>query len=160
MFVFSPKYITGPVLCAALVACSGVERSSSTDELIQRAQSGDVEAQFQLGKKYSHSIFSQGPDAIYWFCTAAKKGHVPAQLELATLYEKDAKSGNDVAADGGRLSTLGSAYFWYTAAASQGSEVAFSHRERLATEMDTAEVMDAKQRATRWQQAICVDPNS
>lgn len=158
MLVFPPQNIAGPVLFAALVACSAVDQSASTEELAQRAQSGDVDAQFQLGKKYSHSIFSNGPEAIYWFCRAAKKGHVPAQLELATLYEKDAKSGNNVAADGGRLSTLGSAYFWYTAAASQGSDLAFSNRERLAAEMDTTEVMDAKRRATRWQQAICVHP--
>ena len=158
MLVPSPKIIAVLALAAATVACSSADKTS-TQELTQRAQSGDIHAQYQLGKKYSDSVFSQGPEAIYWFCRAAKEGHVSAQLELATLYEKDARSGNNVAADDGRLSTLGSAYFWYTAAASQGSDVAFSNREKLAAEMDSTEVMEVKRRATRWQQAVCVKPS-
>ena len=59
------------------------------------------------------------PQAIYWLCQAAAQGHVSAQMRLASIFENDA--GIPVAASN-RLSNRGSAYFWYTAAASQGND--------------------------------------
>ena len=58
-----------------------------------------------------------------------------------------------------RLSNRGSAYFWYTAAASQGNDEALINRDSLAVDMDNKEIADIKRRATRWQQAVCVEPS-
>lgn len=141
-----------------LVGCSYTGTSETDSELKQRARSGDVDAGYQLGQKYANSTLPRTPEAIYWLCRAAKEGHVPAQLELATLYAEDAQSGDNTAADGPRLSNWGSAYFWYTAAASQGNEQALTKRDDLAANMGTEEIMEVKRKATRWQQAVCVEP--
>ena len=139
----------------ALSGCNTSGKNQTDSELKQRAQSGDTEAEYQLGQKYARSASPQTPEAIYWLCRAAKEGHVPAQLELASLY---ANAGNNTVADGPRLSNWGSAYFWYTAAASQGNEQALTKREDLAANMDAGEVMEVKKKATRWQKAVCVEP--
>ena len=146
------------VASISLLACSSIESSEPKSELEQRALSGDVVAEYQLGRQYAASGLSQEPQAIYWLCRAAKEGHMPAQLELAMLYAEDAKAGNNTKGGGSRLSTWGNAYFWYTAAASQGSEEALSGREHVAANMDEGEITEVKRKATRWQQAVCVEP--
>lgn len=140
----------------ALSACA--TNTESKSELKQRAQAGDIEAQYRLGERYANSAFGKDAAAIYWLCRAAKDGHVPAQLNLAMLYEEDAKTGKQTASQKGQLSNLGNAYFWYTAAASQGSEAAFLSREELQVGMDADELNEVKRRATRWQQSVCVEP--
>ena len=146
------------VVVMMLSGCNTSGKNQADSELKQRAQSGDTEAEYQLGQKYARSASPQTPEAIYWLCRAAKEGHVPAQLELASLYARDARAGNNTAVDGPRLSNWGSAYFWYTAAASQGNEQALTNREDLAAKMETDEVMEVKKKATRWQKAVCVEP--
>ncbi|MDJ0956595.1 MAG: hypothetical protein QNI91_07050 [Arenicellales bacterium] len=141
-----------------LFACSSIDNAEPKSELEQRAQSGDIDAEYQLGRQYAASGLSQEPQAIYWLCRAAKEGHVPAQLELAMFYAEDAKTGDNTKGDGSRLSTWGNAYFWYTAAASQGSEKALTGRDDVAANMDEGEIMEVKRKATRWQQAVCVKP--
>lgn len=146
------------VIILCLSACSSIDSSEPQSELEQRAQSGDVDARYQLGRQYAASGPSQEPQAIYWLCSAAKEGHMPAQLELAMLYAEDAKAGKNAKGNGSRLSTWGSAYFWYTAAASQGSDKALSGRDDVAANMDEGEIIEVKRKATRWQQAVCVKP--
>jgi len=145
------------LVATSLFACT-TNQTGSKPELEQRASAGDTDAQYRLGRKYANSAFPQDPEAIYWLCRAAKDGYVPAQLELALLYEEDAKAGIVTATESGRLSNRSSAYFWYTAAASQGSEQAFLSRQELAARMDEGEVQEVKRRATRWQQSVCVKP--
>ncbi len=147
-----------PLVAVTLVVACATNQAETKSELKQRAQAGDIDAQYQLGKRYAHAAFPQDTEAVYWLCKAAKDGHVPAQLELAGLYEGKAKSGNTGTSGKNRLSTRGSAYFWYTAAASQGSEQAFVSREHLEASMDADEVLEAKRRATRWKQSVCVEP--
>ena len=148
-------YIAAAVI---FTGCNSTNKNETDSELKQRARSGDIDAEYQLGQKYANSAFPQTPEAIYWLCRAAKEGHVSAQLELATLYAKDARAGNNTVVDGPRLSNWGSAYFWYTAAASQGNEQALTSRNDLATNMDADEIMEVKRKATRWQKAVCVEP--
>ena len=159
-FMRIPKSIQVSLLAvvAVLGACSTMNKSETKSELRQRAQSGDIDARFQLGKKYADAAFSNKPEAIYWLCLAARDGHVPAQMRLASLFEADAVSGRDTTGKG-RLSNRGSAYFWYTAAASQGDDQAYSSRTALAAGMDSAEIENVKRKATRWQQAGCVKPS-
>lgn len=147
-----------PAVILSLAGCSSTSKNETNSELKQRAQSGDVDAEYQLGQKYANSAFSQTPEAIYWLCRAAKEGHVPAQVELAMLYARDARAGNNAVANGPRLTNWGSAYFWYTAAASQGNEQALTNRDDLAADMGAEEIMEVKRKATRWQQAVCVEP--
>lgn len=144
-------------LVVALLGCNSTNKAETKSELTLRAESGDADARYQLGHKYANAVFSDDAKAIYWLCQAARVGHVPAQLELAMLYAEDASIGKQQTR-GSALSNRGSAYFWYTAAASQGSDEAFTNRDALAAKMDEEEIMQVKSRATRWQQAVCVKP--
>jgi TPR repeat protein len=159
-FMRIPKTIQLTLLAvvAVLGACSTTSKTETKSELTQRAQSGDIDARYQLGEKYADAAFSNKPEAIYWLCLAAREGHVPAQMRLAKLYEAEAASGYNITGKG-RLSNKGSAYFWYTAAASQGDDRAFTSRVALAANMDSAEIENVKRKATRWQQAGCVKPS-
>lgn len=141
---------------AVLAACGTTNKAELTSELELRAQSGDIDAQYQLGEKYADGAFPNTPEAIYWLCLAARDGHVPAQMRLAMLYEDLGSGGGG----DGKLSNAGSAYFWYTAAASQGDDLAFTRREALEAGMDASEVAEVKRKATRWQQAGCVKPTT
>jgi TPR repeat protein len=140
---------------AGLAACSSTNKSESKSELEVRAQSGDTDARYQLGTRYADGAFPNKPEAIYWLCLAGREGHVPAQMRLARLYEDQGLGGGGT----GKLSNRGSAYFWYTAAASQGDDQAFSRREALEDVMDASEVAEVKRKATRWQQAGCLRPS-
>lgn len=68
--------------------------SSSLDELKTKAESGDVEAQYELGMKY---FYGRGVDKNFfeaekWFHEAADQGHVYSQYELGKLYDPDGES--------------------------------------------------------------------
>jgi TPR repeat protein len=91
-----------------------------------KAQSDDLEAQFQLGKLYYHGegIDVDKKQAAAWFTTAAERGNISAQSFLALLY---------LTGDGVPQSTE-SAIKWYEAAARGGDlsaaqNLAFHFRE-------------------------------
>ena len=143
------------LLHGLLAGCSAYEKynqreSLTTDEL---AEQGNTQAQYDLGKSFAGA--GQDAQAIYWLCRASVQGRVEAQLELARLFER--RGGTDDPG-GDRLSDLGGAFFWYTAAGSQGSDEGLEARSRLAKTMTADQINDVKQRATRWKQAKCVRP--
>ena len=158
MRIPNPIRVTLLAVVVVLGACSSTSKSETKSELRLRAQSGDIDARYQLGEKYADAAFTNKPEAIYWLCLAASEGHVPAQMRLAKLFEGEAVSGSNITGKD-RLSNKGSAYFWYTAAASQGDDQAFSSRVALTAGMDAAEIENVKRKATRWQQAGCVKPS-
>ncbi len=132
-------------------------QSEPPSPYLSRAEAGDADAQYQLGRAYARNAGedSRPERAIYWLCRAAVQGHVAAQYELGGWYERSGAGG----ARGSRyLSDFGSAYFWYTAAASQGEDKAFAARARVIKDMEPGEIVEAKRRATRWRQATCVKP--
>jgi TPR repeat protein len=158
--IYPPAKFSRIVLCASLAglaACASTDKAEMTSDLERIAQSGDVDARYQLGTQYADGAPPNAPQAIYWLCLAAREGHVSAQMRLARLYEDQPGSGGG-GAGSGKLSNPGSAYFWYTAAASQGDDQAFARREALEARMDESEVAEVKRRATRWQQAGCLEP--
>ncbi|MDH3638279.1 MAG: hypothetical protein OES09_07410 [Gammaproteobacteria bacterium] len=143
----------------SIIGCNGVLSRSAAEEdgnpaELARAEQGDLDAQYEVGRYYAKR--KRNDAAIYWLCTAAVSGHLDAQLTLARLYEWRGK-GQSTAGES-RLTNRGSAYFWYTAAATQGSEEALLARGALARKMDTNSVSDARRRATRWKQARCLRP--
>jgi uncharacterized protein len=77
-----------------------------------KAQKGDLEAQFQLGKLYYHGegVAADRKQAAAWFTTAAERGHVGAQDFLAVMY---------LAGDGVSQSPE-TAIKWYESAAKAG----------------------------------------
>jgi len=61
---------------------------SSLDELIEKADKGDADAQFQLGKRFltEKSTATGSQRAIQWFRRAASANHVQALVELGYSY--------------------------------------------------------------------------
>ncbi len=139
--------------CGALSDHRDVTSSPSPAQL-GPADAGDIEAQYEVGRYYAQRKYHD--EAVYWLCRAAVRGHLDAQLTLARLYEWRGKG--PAVVEGPRLTNRGSAYFWYTAAAAQGSDEAMQARDALARTMAGDAVSDARRRATRWRQARCVRP--
>ena len=86
------------------------------EELIKLAESGDVEAQFNLGKSFDDGkdVDIDKSKAIYWYTKAAELGFSKAQFNLAYMFDV----GDGIEIDKNQ------AVYWYTKAAEQGHTVA------------------------------------
>lgn len=67
-----------------LVFCSTVMAQEISPALMQKAQSGDAQAQYELGKLYDKA--KDYVKAVEWFNKAAKKTHTPAMTNLGIYY--------------------------------------------------------------------------
>lgn len=118
--------LSGCIDIAILGGTYGV-RSSNRDELEVKAEAGDVEAQYLVGKKWC--CFGFGFDtqiATHWLCQAAKSGHVEAQYQLGRIYNGEvfripAFGPKMMSLVFGKESAMDS-YLWYSLAAAQGHE--------------------------------------
>jgi len=81
-------------------------------ELIKSAETGDVEAQYNLGVRYfkGRGVVKDSNQAVMWFARAAEQGHVHAQYSLGGCYFY----GNGVEQN------LNQAVMWFAMAAEQG----------------------------------------
>ncbi len=64
----------------------------SIDEIIERAEKGDCEAQYIVGFYYNRDSAIDSPDdekAFYWLKLAAEQGHCEAQYSLGQKYTED-----------------------------------------------------------------------
>lgn len=64
----------------------------SIDEIIERAEQGDSEAQYIVGFYYNRDSAIDSPDdekAFYWLKLAAEQGHCEAQYSLGRKYSED-----------------------------------------------------------------------
>jgi TPR repeat protein/serine/threonine protein kinase len=82
------------------------------NSLIEKAQNGDINAQFNLGLCYfdGSGVAQDHQKAVYWYTKAAEQGHVDAQSNLVDCYF----DGSGVDQD------YQKAVFWCTKAAEQG----------------------------------------
>ena len=80
--------------------------------LLERAEMGDAEAQYNLGDTYANGIgvTKDDEEAVKWYRKAAEQGHAEAQFSLGLMYA----FGEGVAKD------LEEAVKWYRKAAEQG----------------------------------------
>lgn len=67
------------------------ERSYAVSELDKLAESGDMYAQYLMGKLWRDGplLIPDSVEARYWFEQAAEQGHIVAQYSLAKLYLSD-----------------------------------------------------------------------
>ncbi len=64
----------------------------SIDEIIERAEKGDCEAQYIVGFYYNRDSAIDSPDdekAFYWLKLSAEQGHCEAQYSLGQKYTED-----------------------------------------------------------------------
>jgi len=111
-------------------------------ELRQLAESGDPDAQWQLGVLYHDGDLVPKDDqlAVEWFQRAADQGYVRAQSTLGAYYW----AGRGVPQD------FIKAYFWSQLALAQGDENSKSRLEGLAAQMTQSQVSAARQQAEAW----------
>ena len=112
------------------------------EALLEQAELGSVDAQFEVGTAY---LTGTGTDkdpaeAASWLLKAARAGHVPAQYSLGDLYA----AGRGVAAD--RLE----AYFWFNIAARAGSEAAAKRRDVIGGQLTSSEFFGIQARIREW----------
>ena len=67
------------------------ERSDAVSEMNKLAESGDMHAQYLMGKLWRDGplLIPNAANAQYWFEQAAEQGHLAAQYSLAKLYLSD-----------------------------------------------------------------------
>jgi TPR repeat protein len=167
-----------------LTACTVLLFSSekSIDTLIQEAEQGDAEAQFNLGMayKYGEDISLDYTEAVIWFRKAADQGYADAQNGLGVMYAEGKGVKQDYteavkwfrkAAEQGEIGAQlnlnfmyhdgqgvpkddVSAYMWLKIAVSNGAKGAANALESLATKMSSDDVGEAQRRAQ-----ICLESN-
>jgi hypothetical protein len=118
---------------------------ASLSDLQKMSESGDAEAQWQLGVRYHNGEGVPGNDAeaIRWFQKAAEQGNVAAEAALGAYYW----AGRGVPED------LSKAYFWSAIALAQGDENSKSRLEGLASQMTETQIAAARQQAEAWIQS-------
>lgn len=109
------------------------------------ANLGHPDAQYNLAICY---LDGMGVDknpvlAAKWFAIAAEQGMADAQTNLGVAYYL----GEGVARD------LVESFKWFTIALGSGDRTAKSYREKMASEMDAAQIDTAKARAVAWREA-------
>jgi len=114
--------------------------AGNTAEFIRKAESGDAQAQFELGRMYDNGqgVTKDEAEAVRWYRKAAEQGHEWAQYDLGVAYD----NGEGVAKDATE------ALRWYRKAAEQGdSDAQYSlgvaYHEAQGVTKDDAE-------AVRW----------
>lgn len=84
------------------------------EDLIFKAEQGDAEAQFALGKRYfygNRDVSQDDEQAFYWYRKAAEQGHASAQTSLGLYYRYQANFEDQ---------DYEEAVHWYRRAAEQG----------------------------------------
>ncbi len=90
--------------------------SNEFNELLRKAEQGDIDAQCNLGLCYENGdgVEQSYEQAVKWYTKAAEQGHAGAQCMLGECYETG---------DGVKQS-YEEAVKWYTKVAEQGGEAA------------------------------------
>ena len=103
------KYLVFLLLSCFAISCTQQE---NINDLIKKAEQGDVEAQYNLGYYYhsGEGVEQSEKKALYWWQKAAKQGHANSQYNLGVNYGKGY----------GVEQSYEKAIHWYTKAAEQG----------------------------------------
>ena len=103
------KYLVFLLLSCFAISCTQQE---NINDLIKKAEQGDVEAQFNLGYYYhsGEGVEKSEKKALYWWQKAAKQGHANSQYNLGVNYGKGY----------GVEQSYKKAIYWWQKAAEQG----------------------------------------
>ena len=80
------------VFAAVVLVASNIEVATAQQEAIEdirvRAEHGDAEAQYNLGRMYANGegVTRNAAEAVRWFRLAADQGNADAQNGLGVLY--------------------------------------------------------------------------
>lgn len=144
----------GVALAAVLAAgCAAPPALDTQTRLRAAAQSGDKDAQYQLGQSLCCGIGGgyDTQEALHWLCRSALQGHPGAQYALGRHYGWR----NDTAYRPSVPQDRIYAYMWYSLAALQGIEVAAADRDALAQDMSPGDLAAAADRVRDWRKLGC-----
>ena len=129
-------------LLAIAVLLTMPAAAAEFETLLQRAERGSAEAQFEVGTAYltGTAVDQNASEAVRWFTKSAYAGHLPAQYALGEVYA----AGRGVAAD--RVE----AYFWFNIAARNGSDIAATRRDAIGTRLTSSEFFGIQARIREW----------
>lgn len=102
--------------------------------LLEPAQEGDVEAQYELGNLY---YLDDKTQSWVWFCRAAMQGHSGAQVSVGLTHTSGIEP---VAEDHAK------AYMWYSLAGNQGAHF----KSGIAAKMSPEQIAQAKRMVMKW----------
>ncbi|MCX6894423.1 MAG: tetratricopeptide repeat protein [Verrucomicrobia bacterium] len=116
--------------------------------LIQKAESGDENAQYELGDAYYYGVCGEDDEevkkdtkqAVEWYQKAAERGHVEAQTRLAWMYQYGK----------GVRKNHKQAILWYKKSAAQGSVPALLHLGETYEAMYLKGVEQSTDNAAQW----------
>ncbi len=112
------------------------------EEVRQRAERGDANAQLQLGAAYAsgNDNLQNYTEAVKWLTRSAEQGNVTAATSLGAFYWA------------GRGVTQGyvDAYVWSAIAEAEGDEASSYRVTILKSRLSPGELAEAKRRATTW----------
>jgi TPR repeat protein len=113
-----------------------LQTATMVEAVRQRAESGDAEAQVELGLRY---LFGRGlpQDKVQgrrWCRCSAEQGHPEGMLQLGSCYYNG---------DGGSRD-LAKAYVWFVLAAGRGLKEAKRIRDLVAPQLDAAQLQAAR----------------
>lgn len=117
-------------------------KHDSLEDVRKRAQSGEPNAQFELGAAYARGQGSAESytEAVKWLTRSADQGNVTAAAALGAFYW----AGRGVTQD------YVDAYVWSSVAELEGDEASSYRITILQSRMSPAELVEAKRRATTW----------
>ncbi|NRA40443.1 MAG: sel1 repeat family protein [Planctomycetes bacterium] len=113
-FVTTVPFSLLPITAIILLSLvSGLSAEDDSQQLLIRAQGGDLDAQLEMADRYYNGkgVPRSQQQVIWWLSQAAEGGHILAQLRLAQVYLEGA----------GTETSLQDAQHWFTKAAEQGS---------------------------------------
>lgn len=109
---------------------------------LNRANEGNVEAQYQLGQFYltGNGTLQDFEEAVKWFTLAAEQNYAPAQYELGLLYHL----GQGVNIDNEK------SYMWLNLSAAAGLERATLARDKVTRSLSSKQLIQAQKAAREW----------
>lgn len=116
--------------------------TTAVNEVLEKARSGDADAQFDCGEMYylGTSVPQDDTEAAAWFTKAAEQNHPRAQVFLAALYAL----GRGVSRDDRE------AYKWARLGAALGGASAAKTLEHLTARMSPKEIKIAEKRVEEY----------
>ncbi len=144
-----------PIKSAARASIGSVKSVLTTPqrrERLARAKEGDVHSMFLLGQAYCCGFggLLDTRKALEWFCRAARKGHLEAQLEVSKIHSGDYG-----------LETLGVppdyalALMWFEVATSSGRLFDDPYKKRLKRKIRPAQVPRVRELRKNWKEGKC-----
>ena len=154
--------LAGSVGCvaAAINTSTYAVKSAPRDELLPAAESGDAEAQYQLGQSYC--CMGPGFDtqtATEWLCKSAKQHNAKAMVELGRIYLGDVSRtmapGQKILRAVSAKEFKAVAHVWLSRASAAGNENAAERLTKLSARMTADDFEKARVLDEKWPHVPC-----